>query len=347
MKLANSIVWLLFATTVSTSKIVSVNKLLKAFCHKSPDCDKIVFYFLQKPDLQQPLNGSFFIPCSLANQESKQMVSKIKKIRRPWYELKTNVLTGKSGGVQLNLQPAHAQVKQDHAFFTAIGGQQAIVFMIHDEQQETKKQRKKRAVVVIDCGHGGQDHGAIGCNGLREKDVTRAVGQSVVRLLRSRGVIVKLTRAGDQTVALDERTTRANYISGVDLFVSLHGNSSPSNGASGIETYCTDQNLFHTQPKGSASFCSAISCDAAKIVHKQIMQSLVRYNKPLIDRKVKRAVSQVLLGSRAPAILIELGFVTNKKESARLQDKSYQCQQAQGIVDGIVSYLTKQGYSFA
>jgi N-acetylmuramoyl-L-alanine amidase len=94
--------------------------------------------------------------------------------------------------------------------------------------------------VVIDPGHGGADPGALGPGGLREKDVTLAVALDLEKRLEGRGFHVVMTRRGDSTVSLEERTARAEGAGG-DVFVSIHVNAARRSSAHGIETYYLDR----------------------------------------------------------------------------------------------------------
>jgi N-acetylmuramoyl-L-alanine amidase len=95
--------------------------------------------------------------------------------------------------------------------------------------------------VVLDPGHGGNDPGAIGVGWLREKDVTLRLARSLKPKLEARGFSVVMTRNGDRTLSLEERTAIAENARG-DVFVSLHANAAPRRGLHGIETYYPDEN---------------------------------------------------------------------------------------------------------
>src|SRR5690606_1917179 len=98
---------------------------------------------------------------------------------------------------------------------------------------------RKVSRVVIDPGHGGNDPGALGPTGLREKDVTLAIAHKVAPILARIGIEVALTRDDDRYVTLEERTARANAY-GADLFVSIHCNAAENKTRRGIESYVLD-----------------------------------------------------------------------------------------------------------
>jgi len=210
-----------------------------------------------------------------------------------------------------------------------------------------KKNRQKK--VVIDCGHGGSDAGAIGYDGIKEKDVVLRVGLRVAQLLKKANIGVLLTRSSDQDVSLDERTSYANHHN-ADLFVSIHANASKNSSAQGIDTFFMSTSLLHNENQLSDGICGnalhnalRLRADESKHLAQSVHQSLITNVKKqyptVVDRTVKHEVAQILLGSYMPAILIEVGFVTHEQEAKRLHDPSYQNLLAACICDGIVAYL--------
>lgn len=209
---------------------------------------------------------------------------------------------------------------------------------------------KKKTHIVLDFGHGGDDQGKVGCFNIKEKNITLTVGMKVAHLLQKEGFVVFLTRNADRFVALEERTNFANKVD-ADLFVSIHANGAPSMQASGIETFCMLPSLFN---KGICANVGAKTAHViqhldtlryqkslclAQAVHQGALQSARIEYGSIPDRKVKTSISQVLLGTEMPAALIEIGFLSNEKEAALLNSAGYQQHIAQGICNGIVSYL--------
>lgn len=329
------------------------NKIHKLYFHKGLSGDKIVLYFSKKPKIERKEDNVFFIPCHCEGDEIVQMVRALRRIVRPWY-IVTCSLSKEPLGVELAFHQRDLQnssPKLFYAFFDTIGQQKGIVFNIlkNEIKEDIKKSSEKLGpVVIVDYGHGGTDNGALGLYKIKEKDITRIVGQKLVKLLRSRGINVMVTRSDDQTVALDERTMKANYTPRAVLFVSLHANSSPNKSASGIETFCAHKELFNipkeifTKKLNDFSLCHVASCLCADFVHQHIMRTIYSYSKLIKDRGVKRSVSQILIGTDIPSILIELGFVTNKSEAFLLKQPFYQQLLAQGSYNGILAYLKHQ-----
>lgn len=176
--------------------------------------------------------------------------------------------------------------------------------------------RNTRVVVMVDPGHGGHDSGAVGVNGLREKDVILPISQEVSRILAQQGVSTKMTRSDDTFVSLDGRTKMANS-AGVDLFVSIHANSSGSRSGNGVETY------YYSAGRELA----------------QSIQSNIIRRTGMTNRGVKQANFYVMKYSNMPAVLVEVGFVTGSSDSAKLADPSFRRQMAEAIAEGVLNYI--------
>lgn len=216
--------------------------------------------------------------------------------------------------------------------------------------------------VVLDAGHGGKDPGAIGIKGIREKDVVLRVARDVGGRLQRKGYRVVYTRADDTFLKLEERTMVANR-ENADLFVSIHANSAPNPKAFGIETYrlarATDKRSAEVAARENATTGSASDEDAlddlilalklttkanestplAQTVHKSMVDRLSPHWQPFRSIGVKGAPFYVLVGTEMPAILIEIGFVTNPTEATRLRNDRYLTQMAESIADGIEKFL--------
>nr|WP_242403849.1 N-acetylmuramoyl-L-alanine amidase [Paenibacillus pini] len=175
-----------------------------------------------------------------------------------------------------------------------------------------------KKVVVIDAGHGNQDPGTIGVTGKKEKDFNLAMAQKVGQLLSNEsGIDVVLTRSDDTFLKLEERAKIANSLN-ADVFISIHANSSTSSAASGSETYY--------QRDGSKALAS--------VMHKYLVKST-----GLSDRKVRYGNFHVIRETKMPAVLLEVGYLSNGKDESTLFTESVQDSVAQGIVSGIKEYL--------
>lgn len=175
-------------------------------------------------------------------------------------------------------------------------------------------------VVVIDAGHGGNDQGAAGRRTL-EKDVTLQVARRVAKQIRKhgRGVEVIQTRPDDGFVTLDDRAGMANYF-GADLFISIHANSSRT-WAVGTETF------IHPTAKGSRSERLA-----------RYMEEEYASQGGRNSRGVKTANFAVLRKTRMPAVLTEVGFISNKDEERFISSRKGQKRLARCIRDAFLRY---------
>jgi len=204
--------------------------------------------------------------------------------------------------------------------------------------------------VIIDPGHGGRDTGAIGCCGIQEKQVCLSLSRAVGDLLEQKGCSVMLTRKDDGDMQLDERTCFAHN-NHADLFVSIHANYAANPQAIGVETFCMQPSLL--KKKYSSLSCEQDTCVEsvmaqraqksqilAQAVQRNICDNVSSFYTENIDRKVKHSVSQVLLGTQMPAILVEVGFLSHPKEGRLLHDAQYQNCIARGICSGILSVLS-------
>lgn len=216
-------------------------------------------------------------------------------------------------------------------------------------------------VVVIDAGHGGKDPGAIGVKGIREKDVVLKVALGVGKRLQKTGYKVVYTRNDDHFLKLEERTIVANR-ENADLFVSIHANSAPDPKAYGVETYrlakASDKRAAEVAARENATTYSSdgdvldelilalkmttkqnLSGPLAQYVQSSIVQTLSRQWEPFRSIGVKGAPFYVLVGTEMPAILIEVGFVTNPVEAQRMRSEKYLGQMADAIATGVEKFF--------
>ncbi len=168
--------------------------------------------------------------------------------------------------------------------------------------------------VVLDAGHGGHDRGARAVSGLHEKDLALDVTRRMIPLLQRAGLRVVTTRSSDYFVTLDHRTRMAERTRD-SVFVSIHFNWARRRTAQGIETY----------------YYSSASRRLAANIQRELERST---RTP--DRGVKRARFYVLRNNRRPAVLVELGFVSNSYENSLIQKASYRQKLAEAVVRGIL-----------
>ena len=203
-----------------------------------------------------------------------------------------------------------------------------VVQPVKKEEKEVEKQRpstiKQMYSVVIDPGHGGADVGATR-EGIYEKDITLEVSKMLEENLKKMGVYTHMTRDRDKTVELSERSDFSNSIS-PDVFISVHVNSSVKEDIIGVETH-----WYHP-----------VSLDFAKKVHSKIASSRNISKWDTRDRGLFQSKFYVINHTTAPAILVEIGFISNPAERKELITKKRQEEIAKSLADGIMEYLKSQ-----
>jgi N-acetylmuramoyl-L-alanine amidase len=212
--------------------------------------------------------------------------------------------------------------------------------------------------VVIDPGHGGGETGVRGATGVLEKDITLSVARRLRALLESRlGVRVLLTRDADQAVTLDERAALANNAM-ADLFISLHANASLRREPSGAQIYYLSADLSgddvrraaagrQTLPTagGGSRTIEMIPWELAQLRYlsesallaealEERFRGLVRLN----PRAIQQAPLRVLAGVNMPAVLVEIGFLTNPDEEQQLVSEIYQGTLTQALLEGVIRF---------
>lgn len=225
--------------------------------------------------------------------------------------------------------------------------------------------REPALTVVLDPGHGGDQDGATSPGGAKEKDVALQIAERVRVHLRQLGAKVVLTRSADLAVPLANRTAIANAIR-ADLFISIHLNSMPSAEARqhtrGVETYfmsadASDAHATAVAARENADRLAgepevdpddpvaAILSDLAQAdslqgssrlayaVHERLVAAL-----GADDRGVKQAPFYVLAGARMPAVLLEVGFISQDDEAAQLCSRAYQEKAAAAIAAGVQAF---------
>jgi N-acetylmuramoyl-L-alanine amidase len=224
----------------------------------------------------------------------------------------------------------------------------------------------KVQTIVIDPGHGGIDPGAIGHQGLKEKDVALDIARRLRNKLTQSGKYrVLLTREEDRKVYLKERVAFAKE-NQADLFVSIHLNSVSAKPANYVETYYfgphTDQQSLdlaaqenHNSDYVIGDFRKVISRigdtlkteeskTLASSIHKHLYDNLNRLNADLVDAGSKSGPFMVLLGVEVPSVLAEVSCISNEEEETRLGTPGYRDSVAGFLKTGIVEYLERRAY---
>lgn len=220
--------------------------------------------------------------------------------------------------------------------------------------------------VVLDPGHGGHDTGAIGPNGLMEKDVTLDLALRLRRLLQERlGLRVRMTRTEDVFVPLAERSAFANRVK-ADFLISLHVNAADKAGAVGVETF-----FFAREPSDNDARASAqrenlvfenngapgkdlesllkttladmaVTRDMKESGHlaERILSSLEKVLR-VENRGVKSGPFYVLATAAMPAVLVESAFITNPREERKLRQEEYRQRIAHALFEGVAAYKVR------
>jgi N-acetylmuramoyl-L-alanine amidase len=213
--------------------------------------------------------------------------------------------------------------------------------------------------VVIDAGHGGEEEGARGPGGALEKNVTLSVARRLKAALEARlGVRVILTRDGDRTVGLDERAAVANN-NKADIFISLHANASVRSSASGAEVFYLSLAEYGDQAErvargesealpvfgGGTRDIEVILWEMAQARYieqsatlAQLVESALRERVDMSPRAIQQAPFRVLVGANMPAVLIEMGFITNPDQERLLTSDTFQGSLVQALVDSLIRF---------
>lgn len=189
------------------------------------------------------------------------------------------------------------------------------------KKEETKKARKKGTLngltIVVDAGHGGNDQGTEGVQGTKEKSITLSTAESLKAKLIAAGAEVVMTRESDKYVDLRKRVA-ISHQNEADAFISLHYDANESSSIKGFTTYYMNSNQ------------KAL----AEAVHKSLGNNI-----SLKDRGVQKGNYLVVRENRQPAILIELGFLSNKSEESVITKELFREQATQGIYNGMIQYF--------
>ena len=174
--------------------------------------------------------------------------------------------------------------------------------------------------IILDPGHGGNDTGAMR-NGILEKDLTLQIALKVRECLREKGLTnIIMTRTTDTTLMLDDRVQIANN-NDSSIFVSIHINASKKSEIKGIETH------YYTES----------GYELAQLMHKDLINHINAFDRGLFKSKF-----YVITHTEAPAVLLELGFISNEHERTELLSEERQKKSAQAIADGIVRFLMER-----
>ncbi len=222
--------------------------------------------------------------------------------------------------------------------------------------------------IVIDAGHGGHDPGAVGYSGLYEKDVVLDIALKVRDIMRKENPSyeVILTRDTDIFIPLHKRAEIANRTN-ADMFISIHANASYNRMAQGIETYILnwtdDEEAMKVAARENAITLKEMkklrdelsiilasleseskrdeSIKVAGFVQRSMVTGVLPDHSADYNRGVKQALFYVLVGAKMPAVLVEVGFISNPFEEKMLSNETHRLNIANSIISGIRSYFSE------
>jgi N-acetylmuramoyl-L-alanine amidase len=245
----------------------------------------------------------------------------------------------------------------------------SVIRVAKNPTSSKARAKQKTPVVVLDAGHGGKDYGAKGAHGLFEKNLNLQISKQVQGILQSRyHYKVIMTRKNDTFIELKDRGKIANTHN-ADLFISIHANAAKRRSAKGIETYYlgsgSNEQARETAERENGDLVHSVADDAvqeilaslisttkindssrlAATVQKRLHKTMSKKFSGIQNLGVKEGPFFVLHDTNMPSILVEVGFVTNRKEGQHLRGKIYQKWLAESIARGIHDYLEEMAPS--
>lgn len=301
-----------------TSLVTNVANLNKAFVRRIDSRTNELILSFSAPVVHSILRTENALNLFLFNVKSYNEQDLIKTLNGSYYNRLTMSLLP-----QIGIKGALNLHKSDVVRIEQSVDAKALKIIITRGLQDaviTEKPTKRSQVkgkIVLDAGHGGSDYGAIR-EGINEKDITLDVVQRVDAILRSKGYKTALVRKDDTFVSLEDRVEFSESEK-PELFISVHVNSAVSNDPSGIETH-----WYHDYSK-----------NLAEVIHKNMVKQIPSSK----DRGLFKSKFYVINHTTVPAVLCEIGFLSNPDERNELVSDSRKQRTAKAIADGIIEYL--------
>jgi N-acetylmuramoyl-L-alanine amidase len=244
-----------------------------------------------------------------------------------------------------------------------------LAALIRETQAEKKPANKmaRLATIVIDAGHGGEDPGALGRHGSREKDITLSIARRLKTLVDAEpNMRALLTRDGDYFLKLDVRVDKARKVN-ADLFVSIHADAFVRPHARGSSVFALSERRATSEAarllakkENEADLIGGVNLEGKDAYVKQTILDLsqtatidysLRLGNLVLKRlgavntlhkpRVEQASFAVLKAHDVPSILVETAFISNPEEEKRLNDEDYQDKLARALLEGIRDYIAK------
>ena len=192
----------------------------------------------------------------------------------------------------------------------------AVLAIVSFGFSKPKKNKLNQVNVVIDAGHGGSDNG-VTVEGITEKEIVEQLISKIQTLNKNKNIVIHFTRSTDQFIPLDDRTTFINTIK-PDLVLSLHVNSSTNKDNSGMEFYVSKESTNY---------------DSSNLIAEKFQTKFLNANFKVAA--IKNANFYILKKSEVPALIIELGYLTNENDKKNLVNIQQQNQIAKKILECI------------
>lgn len=306
---------------IHTALVSTVSNLNKAFVKKIDSKTNEVIFSFTAPVTHSILRDDDSLTMYLFNVKSYNEQDLIRTFNNTFYkELTLSLLPqiGVRATMKINKNDV---VKIDQS----VDGKALKLTITRQEPQKTEpkpvitKRDKVKNKVVLDPGHGGSDYGAIR-EGINEKDITLDVSQRVALILKSKGYKVAMTRTDDTYVSLEDRVEFSEN-EAPEIFVSIHVNSAVATEPKGIETH-----YYHDY-----------SIQLANTIHRQMAKAI-----DTKDRGLFKSKFYVINHTTVPAVLLEIGFLSNADERAELVTDLRKQKTAKAIAEGIIEYIKLQ-----
>jgi N-acetylmuramoyl-L-alanine amidase len=238
--------------------------------------------------------------------------------------------------------------------------------IVDDMATVPKKHYKRKKIIILDAGHGGEDPGAIGPNGTKEKDINLGIVRELKSIFDNDGDYeIVLTRKDDTFIPLAERTNIANKHN-ADLFISVHCNANFDRNADGFEIYFLSEHATDSGATATANLeNSVLALEGKPNKNRALLQNMLwsmvateymnesaelsgfiaaetpsRLKIP--NRGVKQAGFYVLRGTQMPAVLVESAFLSNYAEEAKLGSRKFRVAIADAIYQGVIKYYARR-----
>ncbi|MDR0977561.1 MAG: N-acetylmuramoyl-L-alanine amidase [Endomicrobium sp.] len=234
------------------------------------------------------------------------------------------------------------------------------------KKQNKNKKKARKKIIVIDAGHGGEDPGAVGANGTKEKDLNLSIAYELKSIFdKDDDFEIVLTRKDDTFIPLAERANIANEHN-ADLFISIHCNANLNRDASGFEVYFLSEQATDSEAAATAVLENSVlelegRPSKKRVILQEMLWSMamneymnesselsafIAYQAndklKIPSRGVKQASFYVLRGTQMPSVLVESAFLSNGGEEAKLSTENFRASVAASIYEGVISYYDKK-----